>query len=102
MLAGDSWVEQTAELLPASKREVGKQLDAQEAKFAALEKTAAEDALAINGLQATVKVLVSFLVRPLLHPLTYFLHSCSLKHSEESAAVTSSCLAGAKALREFI
>ena len=66
--AGDSWVDRSVELLPASKKEVGRQLEAQEARFAALEKSAAENALAINGLQATVKILVSFLVGPFSHP----------------------------------
>lgn len=63
---GDSWVDDSSELLPASKKEVRKHLDAQDAKIddlsSKLEKTTVDDAVELSSLQATVKILSSLLV----------------------------------------
>ena len=61
--AGDSLVGSAAELLPASKKELEKQVDAQAARIDTFEKTEASDEQAISNLRATVNSLVSALVR---------------------------------------
>lgn len=59
-------MDDSSELLPASKKEVRKHLDAQDAKIddlsSKLEKTTVDDAVELSSLQATVKILSSLLV----------------------------------------
>ena len=63
MHAGDSLAGSAAELLPASKMELEKQVNAQAARIDSLEKTAASDEKQISSLQATVNSLLSASVR---------------------------------------